>query len=390
MSYSLICHLARTKNHYQYKIDRILVLLRNQVQFEKNRENKLTKLTWALQAAIISKDEEVKNDERTTAEMTDLRNKMEDSTISTQLDVVIAQKEALTSIDRCQLANLNEILQETQHILQGTRSLMKLIEETLSQVLPLTAGDKIYDFSHLTKLENVWKSASELIDTNEVRMREMKVKFDNDRLNKFVLLGEPIPESLQNAAKRVEKRSLKASANAMGTESGIVPSFEQQTSSQIVALNGIPPVKQVEELESKDEGEIAGVLAMAVGKAAVASAKASVFGIRALFETFNSEEVSQVTGQVVKSSSQISKVSAGGDLKSGIKSTGDTLDAIGKVGQVVANKVSSVDSGAKANVAWQETSNDIVEAFNAVTALSRKLLNKKDGNGPTFPPVGKN
>lgn len=383
-----------------------MTLLRNQVQFEKNREAKLVKLTWALQAAIISKDEEIKNDERTTAEMNDLRNKMEDSTISTQLDVVIAQKEALASIDRYQMANLNEILDASQSILSETRSLMSLIEETLSQVLPLNAGDKVYDFSSLTKLENVWKSASDKVDNNEIRMKELKAKYDSDRLNKLMLLGEPIPDSLQNAAKRVESRALAAasSANVFGTESSIVPS--NQAGGQIV------PVRQVDELTTKDEGEIAGVLAAAVGKAAVASGKASFFGIKALFETFKAEEVTQVTGEVVKSSSDISKVSSGlsqsvknvsggdyknvvnDDLKNGFKSTGDTLGAIGKVGQVFANKVTTVNSASQANEALKETSNDIVEAFNAVTALSKKLLTRKGDsppteNGPPLPPAEK-
>ena len=341
--------------------------------------------------------------------MNDLRNKMEDSTISAQLDVVIAQKEALASIDRYQMANLNEILDASQSILSETRSLLSLIEVTLSQVVPLNAGDKVYDFSSLTKLENVWKSASDKVDNNEIRMKELKAKFDSDRLNKLMLLGEPVPDSLQYAANQVEKRALAAasSANVFGTENSIVPSMGNQAGGQIV------PVRQIDELTTKDEGEIAGVLAAAVGKAAVASGKASFFGIKALFETFKTEEVTQVTGEVVKSSSDISKVSSGlsesvknvssggdlknvvnDDLKSGFKSTGDTLGAIGKVGQVFANKVTTVNSASQANEALRETSNDIVEAFNAVSALSKKLLKKKgdsppSDNGPPLPPAEK-
>ena len=234
-------------------------------------------------------------------------------------------------------------------------------------------------------------------------MKAMKDKYNNDRLSKLMLLGEPVPSSLEPLAKNIEAKKV-ADSQALSYENKVLESAQengnfissgQQASSAIVA-------KSNEDFSAKDESELVGVLAMSVGKAAIASAKVGVFGIKALLETLSEEEVTKVTGQAVEKSSGIAKVSSGltesvkkmnaikskddlknvvnDDLKSGIQATGETFNAFGEAGKVFANKVGSATSASQAADALKETSDDLIQAFNAVTALSLKTLQKKKDN----------
>lgn len=392
------------------------------------------KLVWTLQAAKIAKQEDILADDKTTAEMMELRTKMEDSTISSQLDVVIAQKQALGAIDRCQMDDLNELISETRSILKETRSTIKLIEETLDRVVPLTAGEKVFDFSDLTNLENVWKKSSDDMDRSEVRVRVLKEKYDSNRLNKLMLLGEPIPPSLEPVAKKIEAAEdveetpiavavaevvasseidqssstnieqsseiISSSTEIVSSSTEIIPSEGKITVSPVSKVT--PPVNTVNELSTKDEKELVGVIATSVGKAAIASARAGVFGIKAILETLNEDEVTTIAKGAIEKSKDISKVSSGltesvkkmnsvkskddlkfvvdSDLKDGIKSTGDTLSDFGKAGKAIVNKVGSASSASQVSKSLQETSDDLVQAFNAVTALSMKSLKQNKGS----------
>ncbi len=335
--------------------------------------------------------------------MTLLRNKMEDSTIASQLDVVIAQKHALGAIKRCQVDDLNEILDEVQSIVGDTRALITLVTETLGGVVPLVAGNSDSDsgwggggggvlddnFSKLENLQNVWEDASDGIEKSELRMKALKEKYDNNRLNKLILLGEPIPPSLQEGGVK-DSSEITMSAPFSSKE-------VHSSSSQIVKSS-----KNID-LSTKDEKELVGVLALSVGKAAFASAKAGLFGLKALLETMSDEEVSGITEDALKKSAGISKVSSGlaesvesirfmkydddlkkvainNDLKSGIESTGETLKGFGKAGKTIVNKVSSASSASQASNALKETSEDLIQAFNAVTALSMKSIEKNRKN----------
>lgn len=391
--------LADIQSNLDSEIERITSLLLSQIEFENERETSLINLIWTLQSAKLSREEDIGADEKTTAEMIELRNKMDDSTISSQLDVVIAQKQALAAINICQVDDLNGILDEAQSIVRETRALITLLELTLNRVVPLTAGDKVFEFSDLEKLQSVWKDASDVIDKTELRMQALKERYDNDRLNKLVLLGEPVPSSLQKVATKIEVEMKEENFldSDESSETTIISSPQKINAS---ASQIIPSSNNINsptlDLSAKNEKELVGLLAMSVGKAAIASAKAGVFGIKAVLETISDEEVTGFTEEAIKKSAGITKVSSGltesmksvnsmkskddlknvvnSDLKSGIESTGETLNAFGKAGQTIVNKVTSASSASHASDALKETSDDLIQAFNAVTALSMKSL----------------
>lgn len=364
------------------------------MDFEKNRETQLQKLAWTIQTSRNAKFEDVKANDKTIKEMTQLSEHVVDEAIVSKLEVVIAQKQAVGAIDRCQLDDLNDMTAEIQSILKQMMGSICLIEEALTTTVPAPVTSTDVDYSVLIELENVWKEASESITEIVARMDKLKDRYDMDRLSKLILLGEPIPPSLSVKAKKSEDNEGVLEIEDLATTESFMRNMD---SGKNVSVN----IKDISErnLDVKDEKELVKMLAKSVGKVAVASAKIGIFGFKAILETLSEEEVSSVTSKALEKSSGIGKVTTGlkesiknmnnmesendlksvidEDLKNGLKSTGETLRTFGEAGSLIVKKVGSTSSGSLATSAVKQSSDDLIKAFNVVTALSRKTLLKR-------------
>ncbi len=363
------------------------------MDFEKNREAQLQKLAWTIQTSRNAKFEDVNANDKTIKEMTQLSEHVVDEAIVSKLEVVIAQKQALGAIDRCQLDDLNDMTAEIQSILKQMKGSICLIEEALTTAVPAPVTSTDVDYSVLIELENVWKEASESITEIVARLEKLKDRYDMDRLSKLILLGEPIPPSLHVKAKKSEDKEGVLEIEDLATESFM----RNMNSGKNVSVN----IKDISEsnLDVKDEKELVKLLAKSVGKVAVASAKIGIFGFKAILETLSEEEVSNVASKALEKSSGIGKVTTclkesiknmnnmesendlksiiDDDLKNGLKSTGETLRTFGEAGSLIVKKVGSTSSGSLATSAVKQSSDDLIKAFNVVTALSRKTLLKR-------------
>jgi hypothetical protein len=387
---------------------RIYTLLQTQLQFERQREEQLLKLINTIHRAQKSKRIEIDTEKRTIAEML-LLKKMENQSMASKLDVLMAQKKALGVLDQCQLDDLTDLLEESMSTLTQVQSSIELthsfMNDTVMSPLSIKGSGKHDDATTtaatetLLKLEKKWKDTSDGIAIAEARFEQMKETYDSDRLNKLLLLGESIPSSLEPVAKKINSENQSAANIVQAKMKQNTLNIDSNTVSSYVNAS----ILSVADLESKNEKELVGMLAESMEQAIVASAKAGVFGIKALIETFNEEEVSEVTSKVfekpsvTKDSTKMiefkdkdaapleinNDLKSMNDLKDGIESTRHALSALGRAGLLIAKKLGSASSTSQATDALRESSGDLIQAFNAVTAISKKrLLNKSNQNKP--------
>jgi len=306
--------LKEIQKKLDIEVDRIFSLLESADELERKRENQLLQLISSLKAAMIVKQKDIQQDETTTAEMEELRSKLDDGSISSQLDVVIAKKQALTSIDCSQLEDLNKFLSEAKSVLLDTRSRIYEIEETRKCLnVPLQVGNASYDFTQLEKMEDLWMRATDAVEESGHRIEAIMERYDTDRLNRTILLGGEIPPSLEALSAKVESQTDMFKVEKVNTGAQI-------------------------KVNEKNEKELIGSVADSIGKAALGSAKAGVLGLKAFFETLGDKEVTKVTNEGLKKALDLSKLSSNvvnDDLKGGLKATGDTMGSVPQASDVL-------------------------------------------------------
>jgi len=320
-------------------------LLVSQVELEKNRLEKISELKTCLEGAITRKSTEIASEENITQEMLMVRSKLKTGNISNQLDLLIEEKKQLAKFEQAQLEDLKAFVATTESILANTRFRAQAIENALRNVRPVAIklpGEAQYDFSEFRQLESMWDEAAKTAEEENGSIVSLKKKFDEEFLNKIILLGEEIPEYLQKAATDLQIQQL-AKAQV------------QQKNNAIQQNQGVATKKE------QNEYELLGMVAKNVGKAAFDSAKAGVFGIKAVIDSVNEKEVSE-------------------KLKSTAKKELDeeSLKAIGEAGRSIANHLGQSESAAQASDALKDTSEDLGSAFKALGALGKKAAGRWD------------
>ena len=336
---------------------RIKGLLTSQLKIEASREEKIRALKSDLEGAIVKKNAEIETEDRITAEMLVVRSKLKSGNISNQLDELIKQKGQVAKFEQAQLTDLISFVQAAETILDDTTDRTNSIQAALSNmgvVDVLRSGTATYDFTELTELEKMWDDAAQTAEAENRKITQLKNKFDDELMNKILLLGEEVPAYLQAAASRqaikkeaaaqvAQQRELEAkAASFVGTSSG-------------TAMTGT--FSRSDDMNVKNDYELFGIVAKSLSSAAIDSAKAGVFGIKAVLDTVQDEKVSE-------------KMPSDSELND------DSIKAIGSASKTTASSVRKTESAAQANDALRETGEDFGAAFKAISALGRHAVER--------------
>lgn len=243
-------------------MDNIVDLLSAQLKIEKSREQNIMTLKISLDEAIERKVFDIAEEDRVNAEMSKVRTQVKPGNISTQLDDLIVQKAKIAELEQGMLTDLKEFVQSAAKILDDTRSRSEMIETALGNVRRIDIAKSTYDFTELCTLELMWEEAAVSAEAENSKIIELKNKFDDELLNKVLILGEPVPDALKAALARLQIRKIG------GKETGY-------------AL-----IKKVQkDINSMDEKELLGAAATALSKSALDSTRAGVYGVRAIVDT---------------------------------------------------------------------------------------------------------
>jgi len=331
---------------------RIKSLLKSQIKIEKNREEKIESLMKSLEDAISKKTSLIETEDKITKEMMEVRSKLKTGNISKQLDTLIDQKRQVAEFEQAQLEDLTGFLNSALIILQDTRDRVITIQNAIENIRNVNVkqpGEVVYDFSEFEKLEQVWEDAANNAEAENIKVLQLKNKFDDEFLKKVLLLGDEVPEYLQAAASRLAIRKEAAAQVAQQREKS------KETSPIIASL----PISETspDSFEAKDDYELLGIVAKSLSSAAIDSAKAGVFGIKAVIDTVKEKEVTQ-------------NLPTEKDLEE------NSIKAISEAGKTIASSMSKSESAAQANNALRETGNDLGFAFKAISALGKKAAER--------------
>jgi len=338
---------------------RITSLLASQVQIEASREEKIRALRSELEGAIVRKNSEIEKEDKITAEMMEVRSKLKTGNISKQLDELIVQKRQVAEFDQAQLKDLIDFVQAAETILQDTTDRTNRIQMALgniSDVDILRPSAATYDFSEFEELERMWDEAAKNAEAENSKIIQLKSKFDDELLNKVLLLGEEIPEYLKAAATRV---AIKKEAAAQVAQVVQQREISSKAASYVEASSekSIQAFSDSDTMDTKDDYELFGIVAKSLSSAAIDSAKAGVFGLKAVFETVQEKDFSE-------------KMPSDKDLEE------DQLKAIGNASKTIASNVRNTASATQANQALRETGNDLGSVFRAISALGKHAVER--------------
>ena len=256
-------------------------LLISQFNIESSREEKIAALKSSLEGATERKTAEIIVEDNITAEMVVVRSKLKTGNISNQLDALIEEKGQLAKFEQAQLEDLEAFVSTTEVILEDTKNRAQTIDKAIGnlQAVAITQPEQAqYDFTELRELETMWEEAAKTSEAENRSIAILKKKFDDEFLNKLMLLGEEVPEYLKKAANDLEIQQQNTIAETRASNS---------------ILRSESSIQPANDVDAKDEKELWGILAKSLGSAAIDSAKAGVLGIRAVIDTVKEKEVSE-------------------------------------------------------------------------------------------------
>jgi|EP00979_Chaetoceros_neogracilis_P016816 hypothetical protein len=274
-------------------MSRIRGLLASQIKIEESREEQIRALKSELEGAIVKKNAEIEIEDKITAEMLAVRSKLKAGKISNQLDELVKQKREVANFEQAQLSDLIYFVKTAETILEDTTDRSSMIQNALgnmSVVDVLQSGAATYDFSEFIELEKMWDEAAQTAEAENRKIMQLKNKFDDELMNKILLLGEEVPAYLQAAASRqaikkeattqvAQQRALEARAASYVGTPGDTSNFGTYSRS--------------DDMDVKDDYELFGIVAKSLSSAAIDSAKAGVFGIKAMLDTAQEKDVSE-------------------------------------------------------------------------------------------------
>jgi hypothetical protein len=337
---------------------RVRELLTSQANVESNRLEKISVLKSSILEAIESKTAEIKSEETITEEMVVVRSKLKTGNISNQLDALIEEKRQVSTFEQAQLEDLNDFVSTIEEILNNTQARKTCIDYVIENLKAVTINQATaveYDFSDFHQLETMWEDAAVTSEAENVRIAAIKRKFDDEFLNKLMLLGDPVPVFLEKTANELELKKLaQISAQELRSNAATIGATSNEAGS----------IEVTNDVNSKGEYELLGMFAKSLSSAAVDSAKAGVLGIKAVIDTANKEELPQK----LKSTTSMKKMDE------------ESLKAIGEAGRSIANNVGKSETAAQANSALKDTSEDLGSAFKALGALGKKAVERIKDN----------
>ncbi len=291
--------------------------------------------------------------------MIDVRSKLKKGNISTQLDDLIEQKHKVAELEREQLDDLGETLNLVQDILDRTVKRETQIQSVLDNIRPLdlTSPNGVnYDFADLIALESMWKEAAVELGSDGENLADLKLKFDEVLLTKIEITGGDVPDSLQVVTKRVEakKVAVQRADQKVKQEREMADIIKAQVKAKQAyksSLSKAPTLTSItKEEDQKDEFELIGLAVKSLSSAAIDSAKAGIFGIRAIADTVRDDDIAQ-------------------KLK---KQDAESVQALGEI----AKKMKQNKSAEQASTALKDTGSDLSNALKAIGALTKKNLDK--------------
>lgn len=306
-------------------MERIQNLLSTQLSTEIQREQEILALKAQLEKTISSKREDILAEEKITAEMVTVRSKLKPGNFAFQLDDLVEQKTIVAEYDNAQLNDLVDFVNTIEKILVDTKNRKESIEAAVSSITYVDiASDRVaktnFDFSKLEALERMWDDAAIKTEAENEKINQLKSKFDEEFINKIIILGEEIPEYLKSAATRLEIKKITA-----------VKEERMATS-----------IRLREDFDSKNEYELLRLVAKGLSNAAIDSSKAAIYGVKAVIDTVNEPTENKNNIRDTESGTKATKA-----LKETGKDLSEALKAMTALGRNAASKIQ--DSSDKNN-----------------------------------------
>ncbi len=354
-------HTTPTIHELHKKAAQIENLLQYQVSYEASRKESINSLITTIKSAIENKRADIVAEDKITAEMIDVRSKLKKGNISTQLDNLIEQKHKVAELEREQLDDLGETLTLVQDILDRTVQRETQIQTVLDNIRPLdlTSPNVIdYDFADLIALASMWKEAAVELGSDGEKLADLKFKFDEILLTKIEITGGDVPESLQVVTKKVEakKAAIQSATQKAEQEREMSDIIKAQVKAKQAYKESLATaqtsITKVE--DQRDDYELIGLAVKSLSSAAIDSAKAGIFGIRAIADTVRQDDIAQ-------------------KLK---KQDAESVQALGEI----AKKMKQNKSAEQASTALKDTGSDLSDALKAISALTKKNLDKMKDN----------
>lgn len=398
--------ITETQRKLDEEVQSIISSLQAEIDLETDREAQILSLIASLTTSIDTKAAEISSEETITADMKIVRAKVKPGSIASQIDTVLEQKTKVTAIEKALVQDLRDCVAEMETIKVQAKSRATSMVDALQGFVTPVAKDNTdsYSWSDIERMEEVLDVAVEDALEGEKNVMAVRDRINEALLNKSAVLGEPVPATLIEVAKmRKKEKSREAELQRQVREQQQENSGSSDTGSDIELVQPAPSFK---DLENQSESELLGLLSKAAGGAALSGGKTAIYGLKTVLDTLTGNQVGEATNSALEKSSGIAKGISGistsvretskkgvptdvslakdriGDIiqsegvKDTLKSTGETLGALGNVAGEFAGNLKGTESSKQAGRSAKETGKNLMSVLNAAAVLGMKQVDK--------------
>jgi len=396
------------------EVQSIISSLESEIKMEKDRQDVIRELISTIQFSIVAKESDIESEEAITVEMQTVRSKVKPGPIASQLDTALRQKIKVTTIERELVHDLMSCKIEMQSILEESQERIVKIEETIDRFYcpDIVKINNIAQFqwTDIDDMENILEEIAENSKGYQKSIMDVKNRINEAQNQKQFTLGSTTTQSYPSESKQQQ---------------------QQQSRNQESSSNE-KPIVGLTDLQNASDKEVLSVLSESATSVALSGGKTFVFGLKTLLDSMTGNQVTEATSSAFEKSTGIAKgiseittaavartttttdkssslpsvsittdmeqksgnnaaienfkeLVQGEEMKSTLKSTGETFGALGKAGKAFASTLSGTENSKITSKAAKETGKSLLSAFNAVAVLganqvTRRLNEKKINN----------
>jgi len=369
------------------EMERVTASLKLEMQMEAERQSEISGLMSTINSAIESILADIYSDEAITAEMQTVRSKLKPGAIASQLETILERKIKVTDIERQLVDEMTACVVQMEITFQESQNRAKKMENTLSEfVLPDVKKVVPCEWSSIEAMEQVLEEAAEDAFVCQAKIISIRDQINGALVAKNTILGGDVPASLTKVTQKlVEKKDV---AGLTGTEA--------------TAAVSIAPVVGLSDLKNSPDEEVLSVLSKSAATAALSGGKTVIYGLKSILDSVTDNQVAAATSSAIEKSSGITKgltnissaaqgkkrggvtntidnikdLAKGEEVKSTLKSTGETLGALGQAGKIMVSGIGDRESSKQSTQAAKEAGQSLWTAINAVAALGSKQVAK--------------
>jgi len=333
--------------HAQRLIDEeaqiITANIRTEIEHEIRRERDIMSLIASIKSSIEIKESESFSEEAILSEMMGVRSKMKEGAISLQIDHVLEQKAKVAAIDKKMIQDLEDCVVELDLFLKQTKDRSISMSNTLEHFGRADVNiAKSYTWNDVDAMEQVLELGVVNADMCKKTVEVVRDWVNEAALDKSDVLGEAVPVTLKEFdSKRKAERAHEL------TQRNLLQQLQTTTTASI------EEVKHVKDLDNSSESEVLGEFAKAAGEAAFAGSKMVMFGLKSILDlsmtsgvhvTATEKNMIEENSEAVENLKEIIQSEI---VKDTLKSTGETLGAMGQVAGEIAGNVKDMESSKK-------------------------------------------